>query len=132
VTWVWTLTAGTFAGGNGGPGVWEPSRYDVVGVDGYNRADDWETPEQVFRSAHDCATSVGKPLLVGEIGCDELPGDPQAKADWIGQAAAMIKSWGDMKAVMWTNTGNGGDFWLDSSPEALVAFATAGHAPYFG
>jgi hypothetical protein len=31
---------------------------------------------------------------------------------------------------MWTNSGNGGNYWLDSSPEALAAFKTAGLDPY--
>ena len=29
------------------------------------------------------------------------------------------------------NTGNGGQWWLDSSPQALAAFAAAGANPYF-
>ncbi len=131
VKWVWTLTSSTFNGANGGPDVWEPSHYDYVGVDGYNHGNRWQTPQQIFQAAEDFAVSRGKPLFVGEIGCDELPGNPQAKADWITQAAALFKSYGNVKAIMWTNTGNGGTWWLDSSPEALAAFAAAGKDPYF-
>jgi hypothetical protein len=131
VKWVWTLTSGTFDGNNGGPTVWEPSNYDYVGVDGYNHANHWESPQQIFQSAETFAVSVGKPLLVGEIGCDELAGSPQSKADWITQAAAMFKSWGNVRAIMWTDTGNGGNYWLDSSPLALAAFTAAGQDPYF-
>jgi len=131
VKWVWTLTASTFKGGNGGPTAWEPSSYDIVGVDGYNHAYKWRTPQDIFQAAEDFARVHGKPLLVGEIGCDEITGNPQAKADWITAAAQMFKSWGDVLAIMWTNTDNGGTYWLDSSPEALAAFTAAGQDPYF-
>ncbi len=131
IKWVWTLTAGTFNGKDGGPTAWEPSHYDYVGVDGYNQAGNWRTPQEIFQTAEDFAKLRGKPLLIGEIGCDELPGNPQAKADWITQAAALFKSFGNVTAIMWTNTGNGGIWWLDSSPQSLAAFAAAGKDPYF-
>lgn len=124
-TWVWTLTAATFSGANGGPTAWEPSHYDVVGVDGYNHARRWRSPDEIFQPAQDFAASRHKPLLVGEIGCEELPGSPNGKADWITQTAALFRSWHDVRAIMWTNSGGGGDFWLDSSPQALTAFAVA-------
>jgi hypothetical protein len=124
-TWVWTLTAATFSGASGGPTAWEPSHYDVVGVDGYNHARRWRSPDEIFQSAQDFAALRNKPLLVGEIGCEELPGDPNGKADWIAQAAALFRSWHDVRAIMWTNSGGGGFFWLDSSPQALAAFAAA-------
>jgi hypothetical protein len=129
VRWVWTLTASTFNGGNGGPTAWEPAHYNVVGVDGYARASRWRTPKEVFQAAEDFARLRGKRLLVGEIGCEELPGKPSAKADWITRAATMFKSWGNVEAVMWTNDT---PYSIDSSPQALNAFAAAGHDPYYG
>jgi Big-like domain-containing protein len=131
VRWVWTLTSSTFNGANGGPLAWQPAAYDIVGVDGYNHASKWRSPTDIFQSAEDFARSVHKPLLVGEIGCDELSGDPGAKATWLTDAAALFKSYGDVIAVLWTNTGNGGDYWLDSSPESITAFTAAGHDPAF-
>ena len=127
VSWVWTLTASTFGGANGGPIAWEPSHYDIVGVDGYNHAQRWRSPDEIFQSAQDFAALRQKPLLIGEIGSEELSGDPYAKADWITRAAALFRSWHDVRAIMWTNSGGkGGDgFWLDSSPQALAAFADA-------
>jgi hypothetical protein len=132
VSWVWTLTSSTFNGANGGPALWEPTHYDVVGVDGYNHADRWRSPQEIFQAANDFALSRGKPLLVGEIGCDEMPGNTQAKADWLTQAAELFKSYGDVSAIMWTNTGNGGDYWLDSSDPSLTAFTQAGKDAAFG
>lgn len=132
VTWVWTLTAPTFDGSFEGPTAWEPAHFDVVGVDGYNRAKDWQRPEAIFGSAERFARSQGKPLLIGEIGCDERPGNPAAKATWITEAARMIKAWGNVKAVLWSNTATArGDYWLDSSPQSLAAVKKAIHNPYF-
>jgi len=31
-------------------------------------------------------------------------------------------------AVLWTNTNNGGNYWIDSSSQALNAFTTAGQS----
>jgi hypothetical protein len=131
VTWVWALTSSNFGGAKGGPEAWEPHHYDVVGVDGYNHSDDWRTPQEIFQAAEDFATKVNKPLLIAEIGSDEQPGNPNGKADWITQAAALFQSWGNVPAVIWTNTNNGGNYWFDSSPQALAAFKAAGLAPYY-
>lgn len=129
VTWVWTLTAATFNGQKGGPTAWEPSRYDIVGVDGYNRASKWRTPQEVFQAAEDFSRLRGKPLLVGELGVEELPGNPSAKADWIRAVAEMFKSFGNVTAIMWSNDT---PYWVDSSPQALEAFIAAGQDPYYG
>ena len=131
VTWAWVLTAANFNGADGGPAVWEPQRYDIVGVDGYNHVTNtWRTPLELFRSAEAFALSRGKPLMIGEVGCEERPGDPTAKANWITGAATLFASW-RVAVVFWTHTGNGGEWWLDSSPQALSAFAAAGRDPYF-
>ncbi|MEA2509832.1 MAG: hypothetical protein QOG21_1914 [Actinomycetota bacterium] len=130
VTWAWVLTAANFNGGDGGPARWEPSHYDIVGVDGYNHADAWRTPADVFQAAATFAADRGKSLMIGEVGCEELPTDRSAKARWITEAADLFKTW-RIEAVFWTDTGNGGEWWLDSSPEAIHAFASAGEDPYF-
>ena len=130
-TWAWVLTAANFNGSDGGPAAWEPQNYSIVGVDGYNHAGSWRTAQDLFQTAEAFAVSRGKPLMIGEVGCEEQPGDPSAKAAWIGAAAALFRSWG-VDVVFWTHTGNGGQWWLDSSSQALNAFAVAGQDPYFG
>lgn len=131
VTWVWAMTAATFGGAKGGPALWEPHHYDVVGVDGYNHSSEWRTPADIFQAAEDFATRRDKPLLVAEIGSDEETGNPNGKADWLTAAADLFKSWGNVRAVFWTNTSNGGNYWLDSSPESIAAFKAAGLDPYY-
>jgi hypothetical protein len=128
VTWVWTNSASVFLGQQGGPNMWVPVHYDVVGVDGYNRAFKWRTPSWMFGPAEAYARAHGKGILVGEIGCDEARGNSSAKANWYTAAATMFQGWSDnLVAVLWTNTNNGGDYWIDSSSQALGAFKTAGH-----
>jgi hypothetical protein len=124
VTWVWTNTASVFQGQQGGPGAWAPAHYDVVGVDGYNHASKWRTPSYMF-GPPEAYVAHGKGLLIGEIGCDEVSGNPAAKASWYTSAASLFHGWGNLVAVMWTNTNNGGDYWIDSSTPGLNAFAAA-------
>jgi WD40-like Beta Propeller Repeat len=125
VTWVWTNTAAVFQGQQGGPDMWAPAHYDVVGVDGYNRSFKWRSPSYVFGPVEAYARAHGKAILIGEIGCDELRGKPTAKADWYTTASAMFRGWDNLVAVLWTNTDNGGLYWIDSSSQALKAFAAA-------
>lgn len=129
--WAWVLTAANFNGADGGPAAWEPQNYDIVGVDGYNHAGTWRSPLDLFQTAEAFAASRGKPLMIGEVGCEERSGDPTAKADWITAAAGLFRSW-SVNVVFWTHTGNGGEWWLDSSSQALNALAVAGEDPYFG
>jgi len=124
VTWVWAPTASSFIHHTAERYV--PAGYDVVGVDGYNRARRWRSPSYIFTAAHQFAVKHGKALLIGEIGCDEWPGLPYRKAFWIQSAAAMFQSWSDLQAIIWTNTGaDGHRFWLDSSGPSLTMFRMA-------
>jgi TolB protein len=125
VTWVWTSTASVFQGQQGGPDAWAPPHYDVVGVDGYNRAFKWRTPSYIFGPVESYAKAHGKAVLIGEIGCDEASGDPSKKATWYATASSMFRGWDNLIAVLWTNTNNGGTYWIDSSTQALNAFAKA-------
>jgi hypothetical protein len=110
-----------------------PRRYDMIGVDGYNRAGRWRTPAQIFGAAHRFAARRGSRLFIGEIGSEERPSDAGAKAAWITAAAATFKRW-NVGAVLWTNspTGGGGDYRADSSQAALAAYQQAGDMAFFG
>jgi hypothetical protein len=126
--WAWSMTASSYK--NGTAAQYQPpaSDFDFVGVDGYNRAYRWLTPSQKFGPAMAYARTAGKPLFIGEIGSEELPSDPTAKATWITEAAAMFEAYGNVKAIMWTN---GDTYRLDSSPQALAAFTAAGKDSYY-
>jgi hypothetical protein len=126
VLWTWTNVASVYNGEQGGPLAWQPHTYDVVGVDGYNHSPGWRTPSQVFGKAEAFAKSHNKGILIGEIGIDEVGGDPMAKGEWVKAVSAMFHGWNNLAAIMWTNTNNGGDYWMDSSAKSLAAFQKAG------
>jgi Tol biopolymer transport system component len=125
VRWVWAPTASSFIMRT----AWRymPTNFDIVGVDGYSRSHKWRTPSQIFVAAHEFAQAHGKPLLIGEVGCDEYPGLPTRKAQWLLSASNMFHAWTDLQAIMWTNTGaKSHRYWLDSSPQSLTIFRMAG------
>ena len=125
VRWVWAPTASSFNMGTAGR--YMPSSFDIVGVDGYSRTRKWRTPSQIFSAAHRFALAHGKSLLIGEVGCDEFPGAPTRKANWLLAASNMFHGWTDLRAIMWTNTGAKRHlFWLDSSPQSLTIFRMVG------
>lgn len=144
LTWVVTLMNSTFAGRRGGWQQFFPGdRFDLVGVDGYNRGsytigpDKWKTFTELFNPAYQVAQSLGKQLFIGESACAEEGGD---KADWVNKALYRLKQWGTgVHAVCWSHIGSSpmssgesiSSFWMDSSPQALAAFAAAGADPYF-
>ncbi len=141
VTWVAALTATTFGGGNGGVGAWLPgTRFDMLGVDGYNRGtfsqrNGWRSFEQIFAPAFGEAQALGKSLFIGEVGCVEAGGN---KAAWVADAMVTLKGWvPSVHAVCWSNVdtvwrGQSMGYRIDSSPGALAAYVAAGLDPVFG
>jgi Tol biopolymer transport system component len=125
VRWVWAPTASSFILHTAGRFV--PSNFDLVAVDGYSRSYKWRSPWQIFSAAHRFALAHDKPLMIGEIGCDEFPGEPMRKARWLQSAANMFHTWTNLQAILWTNTGaKNHRFWLDSSAASLTMFRMAG------
>lgn len=147
VTWVITLMASTFHQGH--EGRWLPkdtAKYDLVGVDGYNRFPcskqlPWRSFETIFAPARKAAIQRNKKLFVGEWAsveqnaCGYAAGSPTAKAEWITGALATVKAWPEVAAVVYTNESAQYDgrrmlFWADTSSPSLSAFTTAGLDPY--
>jgi hypothetical protein len=129
--WVVVFAAGYFKQHAAGVRNFLPKRYDMIGVDGYNRAGTWRTPAQIFGAAHRFAAKRGSRLFIGEIGSEESPSDPAAKAAWITAAAETFQRW-NVAVVLWTNSPtSGGDYRADSSQTALTAYRSAGEMPFF-
>jgi hypothetical protein len=127
VLFVWTATAHNFHQDLGLLRRYQPRRYDVVGVDGYNKANDWTSAKDLFQDAHRFARSHHKRLMIGEVGTPEDPGDATAKGRWIRNAAATFKAW-RVRMVVWTNTS---DYWAASSPAATSAYRAASQLRYY-
>jgi hypothetical protein len=144
VSWIVTLMASTYRGGNGGPGAWMPSAFRYCGVDGYNRypcfGDEWQTFRAVFAPARQFAKARGKGLFIGEYGCPEqdccgnTSGDPDAKAVWFREASQTIKSWPEVKAAVYSHVFSDQyqcEYWVDTRRTSLAAFRHVGLKPYF-
>jgi hypothetical protein len=144
VTWLVTLLSPTYNGNNGGPGAWfpPPDKYDIVGVDGYNR---WPclgtrvtTFDYRFGGAREFAALQGKPMAIGEWGsvefyaCGNSGGAPNGKAKWLAYAGSKIKDWPRLLWVSYSHVVDGTqNFRVDTSALALNQFTTMGHDPYF-
>ena len=150
ITWIVVLMASTYAGGHGGPKRWLPDHYDLLGVDGYNRypcldnrsKHPWVSFRTLFNPAYRLAQEKSKGLFIGEYAtveqdsCGNTGGDPRAKAEWIADASATIRSWPQVKAALYSHTeahfeGYREGYWVDSSNASLQAFKSAGQLPYF-
>jgi hypothetical protein len=132
--WLVTLTSATYSGQNGGPGAWLPFKWDVLGVDGYNRnfcgrSNGWRSFEQVFRDARNYAKRSSRRLYIQEYGCVEST--PGAKGHWIDNARSVLKTWPEVIGVSYNHEATDCPYWIDSSTSALTAFKHMGRDSYF-
>jgi len=149
-TWIVTLMATTYGGGHKGYASWLPQRFDLFGVDGYNRnpcisspqKHPWKPFADIFAAAHNAAVANGVPLFIGENGCVEqydcgnTLGDPNAKAQWLTDECATLKSWPEVRAVLYSHTScrhNGYmmEYRVDSSDASLAAYSAFGQDSNF-
>ena len=137
VTFVACLMASTFKGSAGGSAAWLPPRYDVLGVDGYNRnvGGNWRSFETIFRPSLQVARDRSKPLYVIELGCVE--GASGRKGDWMRDAAATTASWPELIGVSYNHeagqTGKDADmnYRVDTSAAAIQGFRDMVHHAAF-
>lgn len=132
--WLVTLTGATYGGRNGGPGAWLPARWDVLGVDAYNRnfcgsSNGWRSFTEVFGDARNYARSRSKNLFIQEYGCVESTSG--RKADWIDNARSVLKDWPEVIGVSWNHEATDCVYWIDSSTSSFNAFKNMGQDPYF-
>lgn len=126
------LTAWTFAGGNGGANAWLPPRYDILGVDGYNRAgcsSDWRSFGRIFEPARNVARRKNERLYVIEYGSTET--EPRRKAEWIDGARRKMKRWPEIVGASYNHEDTDCNYRLDTSSSALRAFKRMGADPAF-
>ena len=129
--WLVVLTAATYQKGEAG--LWMPTRYDALGVDGYNRhrcfGVDWRSFGKIFSPSRDFARSRGQNLFVIESGCVER--GPGEKAGWIRDARETIKGWPEIKGFSYNHENTDCNYYLTSSTSALDAFRAMGADPHF-
>jgi hypothetical protein len=132
--WLVTLTAATYSGLNGGPDVWLPNRWDLLGVDGANRnfcgsGNGWRSFADIYGPARTYAHGRNKKLYVQEYGCVESTSG--RKADWIDGARAVLKNWPEVVGVSYLHENSDCNFRIDTSTSAFTAFKATGQDAYF-
>lgn len=131
--WVVALMASTYNAGQAAQ--WIPRRYDLLGVDAYNRnhcsgSSGWRSFRQIIYPAHRFARRRGRGLFVAELGCVE--GAPGAKAQWLDRAATTIRRWPEIRGVSYNHEDTDCNYLVDTSAGALRAFRRMGNTRYFG
>ena len=107
---------------------------DYVGAHGFNAPKLWGGPWQAPAAMFDGPTAdhmlsdlarryPGKPIIIGEFASDEGSGD--AKARWIRDAYATLRSNPNVVGAVWFNMNKETDWRIDSTPAALAAFRDA-------
>jgi hypothetical protein len=144
VVWVWCPTAWKFIDGT----PWPPDYYpgdayvDWIAADGYNwypgrPGSHWRTFREVFDPFYNWAVTMGKPIMLAEVGVQEDPQDPSRKAAWIADMHTVLKTvYTQVQAVLYFDTtivkgGNTFVWDLRSSQQAFDAWRTMGLDPYF-
>lgn len=129
--WLVTLTAETY-GVN--PGVWLPSKWDVLGADGANRnfcrsSNGWRSFKQIFGDARNYAKSKSRRLYIQEYACVESTSG--RKANWFDNARSVLKSWPEVVGVSYLHEATDCVYWIDTSTSSFNAFKNMGQDPYF-
>ena len=141
VIWVWDMRGSLFTSTAAANAMYPGDRYvDWVAADAYNwfpgkSGSNWRSFSDAFIAFHQWAnqTHPGIPQMAEETGVQEDTATPDAsrKAAWIRDMAATIKSWPEMKAVVWFNSNQIYPWWYDSSSASLSAFRAVAQDCYF-
>jgi beta-mannanase len=107
-----------------------------VSMDGYNRNPNKpKTFADIFSRDYATLTQIStRPIMIAEMGTVEIPGNPDAKAQWITNAfmSEIPQNFPRIKAVLYFNSrGHGYTYPLDSDPSALDAYKQVVNDPYY-
>jgi len=155
--WVWDMEAWSYNAGSNHAGLPKASYFfpgvsnvDLIGEDGYNFSgclqgsfdpSKWETFAQVTAAVNTWVAEYapGLDVAVIEWGSVENPSDPSAKADWVTATAALMQTPAYANWVImsyWNQDDTKGSvrcqLQIDTSPQALAAYAAMGMETFFG
>lgn len=149
----WALTLMDFTINSGRPvEPWYPgdAYVDFIGFDIYGAsvntptaadcdATGWESFYETTIKPYNWALSKGKPMIIPELGQREDPDNSQRKAGWIKAMRVDLKArFPNIVAFTWAHSDFGGPcaypyaWWIDTSSQALAAFAAMANDSYFG
>jgi hypothetical protein len=111
---------------------------DWVAMDGYNYGTNpvsgnrWLSFASVFEPTYVALQKLApsKPIMIAEVSSSEYGG---SKASWIKQALSveLPRAFARVKALVWFNSRNDGDWPISTSASSRTAFAKAIASPYF-
>jgi hypothetical protein len=160
VIWVWTPNAAGFKDQRSFTHNEPPAPYfypgdeyvDWIATDGYNwgvsnrsQGDRWRHAIEIFDEFMVFARQHPKPIMIGEYGAQEQPGDPEAKAEWLRVAQEVFTSikpqsaecpwcgaYSDVAALVYFDVdyGKHGDWRIMSSPQSLDGYRISATDPY--
>jgi hypothetical protein len=148
--WANTLQAYTINSHRGAQQWWPGNRYvDYAGWDIYGArvntptvadcsAAGWRSFRDEAARPYEFAVAHGKPMIIPELGQREDPDDPRRKARWLNAVRHDLKTrFPNIVAISWAHSDFQGicpyasTWWIDTSPQALAAFAAMAADPYF-
>jgi RTX calcium-binding nonapeptide repeat (4 copies)/Glycosyl hydrolase family 26 len=135
VAWAWTMMGWSFQDGSAAAFYPGDAYVDFVGVDAYNwypgrTSSQWRSFSYVVSPGRTFAESHGKPIIVSEYGCQEDPDVAGRKAQWFLDEVSTLKSWPDVKAVLYYDSYKIYPWVTDSTTSALQAYTQIGRDPY--
>jgi hypothetical protein len=137
VAFVCTLMSSSFEHGATRANAFYPgdAHVDALGVDAYNwypgrEGSRWRSFARIVAPARAYARELDVPLVVPEFGVQEDPRSPGRKAAWLGAAAATLRRWPDVAAVLYFDVDKVYSWQLTTSPLATAAFVAIGSDPW--
>jgi len=110
---------------------------DWVGIDGYNRAEPWHSPYEVFKATYDRLRLLApnRPMMICETGCVENGGN---KAAWLTNllTKALPERFPAVKALIWFNwnifeKNRTWEWPIESSSASQAAYKAGLALPYY-
>jgi hypothetical protein len=134
VHWVWSVDATAIEAQPLAAAYPGDAAVDWIAMGGFNWGTSmpetsWRSLEEIFAPAYEAIGSLtSRPLMILEVACADDGGD---KAAWITEGfAAIPERFPRVEAVCWFNEeGKIADWRVESSPEALAAFAAVARDP---
>lgn len=142
VRWVWAPNADWYEGQTPMAQLYPGDAYvDWLGLSGFNWGttayweecdctSQWQTFETLFGTSYETLVRIAyKPIMIAEMGTAEEGGN---KSDWIdGLATLLPQEFPRIRALVWFNADYQVDWRIDTSTEAIGAFARLSQHPYF-
>ncbi len=92
---------------------------DIVGIDGFNFGNPWQTFDEAFRTPLATLAVYNKPIYILSMASEAGTG----KAAWITDAVTVqMKKYPLLKGWVWFNESKSHNWRIDSDPTSLVAF----------